>query len=70
MLYVQVPIVEIRYEHFQDLITTLSWSIHAWGSVLPRRLVSPVYYGSLLLISSRKCRIPLPQDSPSDERSI
>jgi len=33
MLYVYVPIVEIRYEHFQDLITTLSWPIHAWGIV-------------------------------------
>ena len=31
MLYVYVPIVEIRYEHFQDLITTLSSPIHAWG---------------------------------------
>jgi hypothetical protein len=38
-LYVYVPIVEVRYEHFQDLITTLSWPIHAWGSFLPRRLV-------------------------------
>jgi hypothetical protein len=33
MLYVYVSIVEIRYEHFQDLITTLSWPIHAWGII-------------------------------------
>jgi hypothetical protein len=67
-LYVYVSIVEVRYEHFQDLITTLSWPIHAWGSYLPRRLVS---YGLSrpLLISSRKCRIPFRQDS-SDERSL
>ena len=40
MLYVYVPIVEIRYEHFQDLITTLSSPIHAWGIDSSRRLVS------------------------------
>jgi hypothetical protein len=40
MLYVYVPIVEIRYEHFQDLITTLSWPSTLGGSFLPRRLVS------------------------------
>jgi hypothetical protein len=38
MLYVYVPIVEIRYEHFQDPITTLSWSNHAWRIVTSKAL--------------------------------
>jgi hypothetical protein len=47
MFYVYVPIVEIRYEHLQDLITTLSsWPSPAWGSFLAGRLVSHCPLGS------------------------